>query len=79
MDKHRYRIGQTVRFVKTSSARMIGGTPSSDFRVVRLLPASQGTNQYRIESTSDRQNRVVLESEIMPCGAAEGAEFQIWQ
>lgn len=79
MDAHTYRVGQAVRFVKTNSARMIGGTPAGSFRVVRLLPASQGTNQYRIESTSDRQNRVVLESEIMPCGAAEGAEFQIWQ
>ena len=75
MDAHRYRVGQTVRFVRTASGRMIGGTPAGDFRVVRLLPASQGTNQYRVESVSDSHNRVALESEIVPCGGPNRA----WQ
>ena len=79
MDAHRYRVGQLVRFVRTTSGRMIGGTPSGDFRVVRLLPASQGTHQYRVESTGDHQNRVALESEIAACGAAEDGRSSLWQ
>ena len=42
----------------------IGATPSGFFRVVRLLPDTQGRNQYRVESTSDGHQRVAVESEI---------------
>jgi hypothetical protein len=64
MEPHRYRVGQTVRFVKTASGSGIGGTPYGNFRIVGLLPDAQGRNQYRVESTSDRHHRVAVESEI---------------
>jgi hypothetical protein len=64
MDPHRYCVGQTVRFIKVSQISSRGGTPSGNFRVVSLLPDYQGNNQYRIESTSDSHQRVVVETEI---------------
>jgi hypothetical protein len=42
----------------------IGRTPTGYFRVIRLLPDYQGDNQYRVQSTSDGHQRVVIESEI---------------
>ena len=78
MNAHKYRFGQTVRFVKTSSSRLFGGTPTGIFRVVRLLPSYQGLNQYRVESFGDNHNRVVAESEIVVCGEHEGAEIRMW-
>ncbi|MCG8543602.1 MAG: hypothetical protein MJE12_05265 [Alphaproteobacteria bacterium] len=63
MDDHRYRVGETVRFVKVSLGS-IGGLPAGDFRIVGLLPIYHGQNQYRIQSESDGHQRVVVESEI---------------
>lgn len=64
MDPHRYRVGQTVRFINSSRSGGPGGPITDNFRVVGLLPEYQGNNQYRVESTSDRHQRVVVESEI---------------
>jgi hypothetical protein len=64
MDAHRYRVGQTVRFIKASRNSGLGGTPGGNFRVVGLLPDYQGNNQYRLQSISDGHQRVVVESEI---------------
>jgi hypothetical protein len=64
MDTHRYQVGQTVRFVKSSYGLGLGGTSGDDFRVVRLLPEYQGNNQYRVQSTKDGHERVVGEGEI---------------
>lgn len=65
METHRYRVGQTVRFAGSSASRLIGERPSGNFRVVRLLPEYEGANQYRIESTSDGHQRVVVENELI--------------
>ena len=43
-----------------------------DFRIVALLPEYKGTYQYRVESTNDDHNRVVVESEIAPRNDREG-------
>ncbi len=64
MDAHRYRVGQTVRFVKASRNSGIGGTPGGNFRVVSLLPEYLGNYQYRLQSVSDGHERVVVENEI---------------
>jgi hypothetical protein len=64
IDTHRYRVGQTVRFVKAASGTGIGGTPDGSFEVVRLLPEYLGTYQYRVKSTGDGHERVVGEGEI---------------
>ena len=67
MESHKYRVGQTVQFVKpprSSSINGIGPFPAGSFRVAGLLPDYLGNNQYRLQSTSDGHQRVVVESEI---------------
>lgn len=63
MGEHKYRVGQTVRFV---GARQAGypRMPAGDFRIVRLLPEHGGSKQYRLESAIDGHQRVVIEAEI---------------
>ena len=64
MVPHRYRLGQTVRFVKVPQNSGLGEVPTGQFQVVGLLPDYQGHNQYRLQSTSDGHQRVVAENEI---------------
>lgn len=64
-DAHRYRVGQTVRFVKASRTNSRAGTPAGNFRVVGLLPEYLGNYQYRLKSVSDGHERVVVEGEIV--------------
>ena len=64
LGSHRYRVGQTVRFIKASRSSGVGGTPDGSFQVVCLLPEYQGNNQYRVKSTGDGHERVVVEGEI---------------
>lgn len=67
MEPHKYRVGQTVRFVKPRRSGVldgIGAIPTGSFRVAGLLPVYLGNNQYRLQSTSDGHQRVVVESEI---------------
>ncbi len=64
---HRYRVGQMVRIVSFSiSARYKSSNafPREAFEVVRLLPPEHGYCQYRIQSSHDQHERVVVESEI---------------
>lgn len=65
MDPHRYRVGQTVQFNTRDRKIELGSPPPGNFRVISLLPESQGRNQYRVESTTDRHQRVAVESEIV--------------
>lgn len=64
MELHRFRVGQTVRFVKVALNGAFGGTPPGNFQIVGLLPDTHGRNQYRVQSTSDRHQRVAAEDEI---------------
>jgi len=66
MDPHMYRVGQTVRFNKNIRGIAFGVAPTGNFRVISLLPDTQGRNQYRLQSTSDGHQRVALETEIAP-------------
>lgn len=63
MEPHRYRVGQTVRFIKPSRSGL-GGMPAGNFRVLGLLPNYKGNNLYRLQSVSEGHQRVVVESEI---------------
>ena len=65
METHRYRVGQTVKFARSSENRLTGERPSGNFRILRLLPEYEGMHQYRIESTSDGHQRVVVEHELI--------------
>lgn len=66
MDAHMYRVGQTVRFSKHTLGIDLGAAPTGNFRVIGLLPDTQGRNQYRVESTHDGHQRVAVETEILP-------------
>ena len=76
MTSHKFRLGQTVRFIRLPERKIFGGTPDGDFRIVALLPEYKGTYQYRVESTNDDHNRVVVESEIAPRNDREGGVRQ---
>jgi hypothetical protein len=58
MPYHRYKLGQTVEALPGA---MI---PRGPFVIVRLLPLAGGEPQYRLRSTIDGIERVVLESQI---------------
>lgn len=64
MREHRFRVGQTVRFVRGGEIGPFADIPADNFVIVGLLPDRLGDNQYRLESTRDRHHRVVVESEI---------------
>ena len=60
MTAHKFKAGQSVTLI----ASRLRAMPKGRFRVVRLLPAERGINQYRIQSTIDGHERVVMEGEI---------------
>jgi hypothetical protein len=64
METHKFRIGQTVRYTRTALGGGIGEKPTGNFRVVRLLPETQGRYQYQVESIQDGHQRVAMETEI---------------
>jgi hypothetical protein len=61
MAAHKFKTGQRVTVAPNRVAGMRGGA----FTVVRLLPEERGIHQYRIKSTMDGHERVVMESELM--------------
>jgi hypothetical protein len=61
MSEHKFRIGQAVEyFAGRRFDRLAGG----QYTITRLLPIDGNIPQYRIKSTSDGRERMVLESEI---------------
>lgn len=61
MPGHKFKVGQTLQFSPNmfeSSAR------KGSYTVVRLLPADNGFNQYRIKSSLDGHERVVSEHQL---------------
>jgi len=60
MASHKFKAGQTVAVAPRRYDPKIGGS----FKVVRILPAERGNNQYRIRSVLDGHERVVMEGEI---------------
>ena len=60
MASHKFKAGQTVAVAPRRYDPKIGGS----FKVVRILPAERGYNQYRVRSVLDGHERVVMEGEI---------------
>ena len=60
MDKHRFKVGDTVRVNHSANPHL----PPNRYRVVRLLPAEGRDHQYRLKSLTDGQERVVRESDL---------------
>jgi hypothetical protein len=58
---HKYKVGQTLRFVP---GIFESGSRPGDYTVVRLLPPEGGENQYRIKSSTDGHERVVREHQL---------------
>ena len=61
MPAHKFKAGQRVTVAPNRGAGMRGGT----FTVIRALPEERGIHQYRIKSTLDGHERVVMESELL--------------
>ena len=57
---HKFKVGQTVRFIPGAHERSWGGL----YRVEARLPDERGDLQYRIKSIKDAHQRVVRESQI---------------
>lgn len=62
MEAHKFKLGQLVSIV---GGRRQGAMPGGRFEIVRLLPETGGSNQYRVRSKQDGHERVVLESELV--------------
>jgi hypothetical protein len=67
---HRFKIAQTV----TSLAPDL---PPGPFVIVRLLPPVSGEPRYRVISTTDGYQRVMLESQIRLVAEPETASVRL--
>ena len=58
---HRYRIGDVV---KLRANKRQFGTPSGEYKIVRLMPAEGEDLQYRVKDKADWREYVVPESQL---------------
>lgn len=58
---HKFSIGQSLFYTPSTFET---GVPKGYYHVVTLLPSSNGENQYRIKSQSDKHERIVYESQL---------------
>lgn len=58
---HKFEVGQALYY---SPSVFEPATLQGIYRVVRLLPADGGDNQYRLKSESDGHERVVREGQV---------------
>ena len=61
---HKFKVGQSVRLAASSTDWAMGGV----YEIVAQLPDDRGDNQYRVQSTSSLQQRVVVESRLTGLG-----------
>ena len=61
MAQHKYSIGQTVRF---NPDRSMDASARGAYTIVRALPESGGTLQYRVKAKMNGQERVVREDQL---------------
>lgn len=57
---HKYKVGQRVRL----SAAAIDRGSAGIYKVMAQMPEERGENQYRVQSTTSPQQRVVIESRL---------------
>lgn len=60
MAAHKFKIGQKVSIIPGNMRMRAVG----EFKVLKLLPASDGQNQYRVKGTAEQFERVVKEFDI---------------
>ena len=61
MTKHKYTVGQTVRFSNNGYLSVASG---EDFKVTRLLPNEGIECEYRIKCAGEPFERVARESQL---------------
>jgi hypothetical protein len=61
MPYHRFKVGQTVVTPTGGPDALI---PRGPLTIVRLMPLADGEPQYRVHSSADGLERVVLESHL---------------
>jgi hypothetical protein len=57
---HKFKVGQRVRLSAAAIDRGVSGI----YKVMAQLPEERGEHQYRVQSTSSPQQRVVIESRL---------------
>ena len=57
----KYRVGQSVAVVGNAPGQP---KPPGSFKIVRIMPAERGVQQYRIKSDLDGHERMVIEADI---------------
>ena len=70
MSYHRFKIAQTVTLLAPD-------VPPGPFVIVRLLPPVSGEPRYRVISTIDGYQRVMLESQIRLMAEPETASVRL--
>jgi hypothetical protein len=61
LDGHRFALGHTVRL---SRSLVLPNVAGGDYTIIALLPARDGTFQYRIKSKLEPYERVVKEDDF---------------
>jgi hypothetical protein len=59
---HRFRLGQQVTITESMFERRAA---KETFTISRLLPIENGIAQYRVQSSKDKHERVVVESRLI--------------
>jgi hypothetical protein len=62
--KHRFAVGQVVRFTPDRAERDQVNQSQRQFKIVRLLPETASVFQYRVKSQLDGHERVVRENQL---------------
>lgn len=57
---HKYKVGQQVRLSAAAIDRGVSGI----YKITAQLPEERGEHQYRVQSTTSPQQRVVTESRL---------------
>jgi len=57
---HKFKVGQRVRLSAAAIDRGAGGI----YKILAQLPEERGEHQYRVQSTTSPQQRVVIESRL---------------
>ena len=68
MQEHKFIAGQSVRSLGTTSTSLYGRNivlmPAGIYDIVRTMPMLAGKLQYRVRSSSDGHERVVVEDDL---------------
>jgi hypothetical protein len=62
LDGHKFRVGDVVE----ARASLFKATPPGPYEVMRLLPPTGMSNQYRLKSLKNGHERIVREDDILP-------------